>query len=95
MESCLHRLGSYVFIVFVLIFQGIDTVSGFTTIVINTEVVLDDVFPYFANSNTILFSNNTGKILLGSWYFQDNWLHVKIDKILVVTHKFRVKRNSA
>ena len=74
MESCLHRLGSYVFIVFVLIFQGIDTVSGFTTIVINTEVVLDDMFPYFANSNTILFSNITGKILIGSWYFQDNWL---------------------
>ena len=53
---------------------GIDTVSGFTSIVINSEIVLDRIFPYFVNSNTILFSNLTGKILLGSWFFQDNWL---------------------
>ena len=55
-------------------YPGIDTMTGLTTVTINNLVVLDDIFAYFVNSTVHLSSSMTGKVVLGSWYFQDNWL---------------------
>ena len=55
-------------------YPGIDTMTGFTTVIINNHVVLDDIFTYFVNSTANLSPTMSGEVILGSWYFQDNWL---------------------
>ena len=57
-----------------MLLLGIDTYSGETTIIFNDRTVLDDVFQYFVGSNSLMPGNLTGKINLGRWFFQDNWL---------------------
>ena len=57
-----------------MLLLGIDTISGETAITFNDDIVLDDVFQYFVASNLLLPGNLTGKINLGRWFFQDNWL---------------------
>ena len=53
---------------------GVDTRTGLTSVTINDRVVLDEIFSYFTASTQLLPSNLTGRIILGKWFFQDNWL---------------------
>ena len=56
-------------------YPGIDTVTGFTTVTINDQIVLDEIFSLFVNSSHQLPSNLTrSRIYVGSWYFQETWL---------------------
>ena len=57
-----------------LLILGVDTVSGMTTVVINDMVVMDQVFSYFTDSSSMIPETLSDHIILGRWYFQDNWL---------------------
>ena len=76
-----------------MLLLGFDTISGETAITFNEDIVLDDVFQYFVASNSLLPGNLTGKINLGRWFFQDNWLQslATIANIHIFPRKLRTE----